>query len=364
MAVHQDPKTKKWFYEYTDKNRKHVRKTGFASKGEAKKAETISKSLPVEEKKKLYDLIDEKLDNVKTFKAQSSYNTFYSLYKLHIKPFLPNKSISKITKLDINNYLNVLSKSGRSNNTINKVISFLKSTFQYALENEYIVVNPFLGIKNKPTSKRKINYWTYEQFNKAIEYETDPTYKAYFIFSMTCGIRKGERVIKWTDVDFEHNTVVINKHIYEGGQKDEINIKEGRKNRRDLLITLDKMTANVLKEHKEYCKKFDGYSEDSYVFGVLKPIPRTSIKRHLDNLCEKANLPHITPHSLRHSMTSMAYQAGLPTQIIAARLGDSPEQVYRTYGHLQKGADKPIAELFDELNRAMEEKEKSDNEQT
>ena len=50
--------------------------------------------------------------------------------------------------------------------------------------------------------------------------------------------------------------------------------------------------------------------------------------------CEKAGVPIIRIHDLRHSFVSMLIHLGANFIIIAELIGDTVEQVIKTYGHL------------------------------
>jgi integrase len=51
-----------------------------------------------------------------------------------------------------------------------------------------------------------------------------------------------------------------------------------------------------------------------------------------------------TLHTLRHSHASLALTNGVPLHVMAARLGDRPETVLRTYAHLLPQSDVEAAE--------------------
>lgn len=361
-----------YFYDYIEKKtRKHIRKVGFATKDEALEAELERKKQSGlygirKTNKKMFEVIEEKLLDIQLHNPISTYNSFESLYRLHIQPIMINKPIREYERIDVVNYMKDLIKKGRSNNTANKVKSFLVNVFNYAVENRYISYNPINKLKNMQHEPKDTPIWTYEEFVKAKNTETDYMFKMFIEFSFYCGIRKSERIITWRDVDFKKGIVSINKHLYENGNQ-KIVLK-GRKNKykdpkrrfKPLIITLNKTLQDDLYAYKEYCKKFDGFSEDWYVFGGYIPIPRTTISNKLEKLCKKAGVTRIHPHSLRHSMASIGYNNNLETQLIAARLGDTVEQVYQTYGHLKEDADSAVADVFDELDEKTSIKEEED----
>jgi integrase len=49
-------------------------------------------------------------------------------------------------------------------------------------------------------------------------------------------------------------------------------------------------------------------------------------------------------HTLRHTAATLALTSGVPVHIVAARLGDSPTEILKTYAHLLPQSDELAAE--------------------
>ncbi|TKI69188.1 DNA integration/recombination/inversion protein [Lysinibacillus mangiferihumi] len=56
-------------------------------------------------------------------------------------------------------------------------------------------------------------------------------------------------------------------------------------------------------------------------------------------------------HSLRHSHAKILMNDGVPLRVIAERLGNTPEMIYKTYGHVLREMEDKIIATFD---RAIE----------
>jgi integrase len=57
-----------------------------------------------------------------------------------------------------------------------------------------------------------------------------------------------------------------------------------------------------------------------------------------------ASIPTGSLHTLRHTAATLALTNGVPVHIVAARLGDRPEQILATYAHLLPQSDELAAE--------------------
>ena len=57
-----------------------------------------------------------------------------------------------------------------------------------------------------------------------------------------------------------------------------------------------------------------------------------------------AGVPTGSLHTLRHTAATLALTSGVPVHIVAARLGDSPTEILKTYAHLLPQSDELAAE--------------------
>jgi integrase len=124
--------------------------------------------------------------------------------------------------------------------------------------------------------------------------------------------------------------------------------KSGRSRR---TIALDPTTVDTLRQHRETQlleRDFagDGYVDRDLVFA--DPLRGPFWPRWLTGRFAKhrkaAGIPTGSLHILRHTAASVALTAGMRVHIVAARLGDRPEHILKTYAHLLPQSDELAAE--------------------
>ena len=120
----------------------------------------------------------------------------------------------------------------------------------------------------------------------------------------------------------------------------------GRKNGNAHIVAMDYNLIHLLKKLKEYDMEYDGWSENTYLFGIFKPIGQYTPNRHLNNVADQAGLKRITVHGLRHSHVSYLISKGLSVYEIAERIGDNVEMVTKVYGHMFPNPQKHIVEVL------------------
>ena len=94
------------------------------------------------------------------------------------------------------------------------------------------------------------------------------------------------------------------------------------------------------------------YRRQGFVFSQDNgaPMHPDSVTTWLDRFSRRCSLPHITPHALRHTMTSLLIFNGVDIVSTAKRLGHS--QVSTTsdiYAHVIEQADKKNADILGEI---------------
>lgn len=84
--------------------------------------------------------------------------------------------------------------------TLNLELKRLKAMCNWALAEELIARNPFVGIKLKKTTKRRTRFT--EDDLQALLRIAPPWYRVALLLSLDCGMRQGEIIhLEWTEID-------------------------------------------------------------------------------------------------------------------------------------------------------------------
>lgn len=83
---------------------------------------------------------------------------------------------------------------------------------------------------------------------------------------------------------------------------------------------------------QEELKTYKG--ESPFFFGGENPLAEMTVSRVFGKYCKKAEVKVIRIHDLRHSFVSMLIHLGANFIVVADLIGDTVEQVTKTYGHM------------------------------
>lgn len=171
------------------------------------------------------------------------------------------------------------------------------------------------------------------------------------------GARRGEILgLKWSNVDFEGNRIHIcnnvlyspERGIYEDTPKTDTSKR---------FVTLPPETMQLLRKYRlwqmeERLRLGEYYQNQDFVFSqdTGGPMHPDSVTDWLRKFSKRHNLPHIHPHSFRHTMASMLYFNGVDSVSISKRLGHA--QVSTTaniYAHVMEEADQRNADILADI---------------
>ena len=216
------------------------------------------------------------------------------------------------------------------------MISYCRECFLYGtiyFNFDIKIANCLVKFRNDaPIEKPKdseYNFWTLDEFNKFIANVDNDYYKIIFTFLYRTGLRIGEfKALNWTDIDLENKTLSISKELVHC-----LLITPKTKNS-IRIMDLDDYLVKLLKSYKKTQEKMYGFNDKWFVFGGVKNISNTTLRRHLDNYIKKSNVKHITIHGFRHSHVSLLIYLGCDSRDVAERIGDTVQTVERTYYHM------------------------------
>lgn len=178
--------------------------------------------------------------------------------------------------------------------------------------------------------KKEMEIWTRAEFEQFIAVVDDPTYKALFSFLFYVGCRKNE-ALALQKKDFDAKSVTISKSITRktiDGSPYKITSTKAYKIRKVPLC------APIKTEISKYLAECDIGANAFFFGGADSPLAETSVDRTFHRYIEAANVKRIRIHDLRHSFVSMLIHLGANLTVVADLIGDTLEQVTKTYGHM------------------------------
>lgn len=306
-----------------------------------------------------YFFLDDSIIN----RESTLYTKEYRVRK-YILPFFQNPKNNKYSDLSTINVDKIkkwkmwMNEKKLSLQTKKSLFNTFSSLMTYAVEKYSLEYNPLKLVENfkerndKVIDEEKVRFMTNDEYRIFID-EVDDDFKVVFHFLYEIGCRKGEMTsLKWKNVDFKNERVKLNTTF--SRKRDGSLTITNTKNGKDKYVDMSPKLVDELKELYNTMSKLDGFSDDWFVFGGIKYISYTTLGRKKDETFQRLkdkgiNITNITIHEFRHSSASYMISNNISIEVIAYRLGDTPETIRRTYAHLFPDAQKDVKGLFNNL---------------
>lgn len=257
------------------------------------------------------------------------------IFQNHILPAMGQYRLEKITTQVCQQHVNEWAKQLKR---FNMVKNYAAKVLKFAIKNGHIRNNPFelveIPIIKKPISlddlEENENFYTREQLIEFLNaLKNEGNFKKFVFFRLLAfsGMRKGEAfALTWKDINFEENTVRINKAVTRG--------KKGLylgppKNGAPRTIKMDEETMQLLKKWKSELSKellqqgINMNNPKQFIFpnSINTFTDPNQTHRWLTDVLDKYNLEPITTHGLRHTHCSLLFEAGANVKDVQDRLG-------------------------------------------
>jgi integrase len=295
-----------------------------------------------------------------------------------IVEYFAHIQMKKVTKLKYQEMLDDLKIRGYARKTISSIHETGRLIFKKALELEVIAADPTAYAK-VPIFRKTVEqiegeselpkYLEKDELAKFLNFAKNngkqKHYAAFLTLAYT-GLRIGELcVLKWRDIDFKEQKISISKTLYCKGKITNYELNPPKTSESKRVIDVDKIVLDELERQKARqnimnMKKRDTYLDEDFVFAQEMKYPGYpenpwNIQRRMTRVLKLAGLNKgLTPHSLRHTHTSLLAEAGVSLELIMERLGHKSDRVTREiYLHVTKSQKKEASQKFAELMKGL-----------
>lgn len=254
------------------------------------------------------------------------------LYKeLVVKKIPSNLSVNYKNKI-LGLFKRIIIYSNKMNNTSDSILKFVDNFYEVGkIKNEMIF----------------FEYQEYLKFDKVIK-EFD--YHTFFEVLYFMGLRKGElQALTWEDIDFEKNTLRINKTLTTKIKGEIYTITSPKTKSSNRILPMTVKISNDLKIMYNKAKNYKDFEINWFVFGNSLPFRETTICKKKNEYCKLAKVKQIRVHDFRHSCASLLISKGASIALVSKYLGHGDISItLKTYTHMFKSE---LNEMVDILNK-------------
>jgi integrase len=333
------------------------RKQGFATKAEAQawRVEQLAgrnKTGRVVEPSKmaLASYLDEWLASLADIAPSTRRN-----YRNRLTPFkqaMGSSPLWQVTPLMLDQFNASRQRRGDSITEIRTGFRIFKQALRKAVHVGLLPSNPCDPIKPPRAVEHQATIWTIEEMHRfRVVNGDDPEWGLVWHTLIETWLRISEFVdLRWADIDMATRTITISHALSRNEAMEwESGPTKTPSSRRAIPIS-DGLTRRLRALQVE-----SGRRGDQFVFcqpETDEHLEQWRVARALTKACERAGVPTLTPHELRHTGGSLAFMDGASELAVSKRLGHSDTKITRQVylrlndAHHRAVADR-IAALFE-----------------
>ena len=251
---------------------------------------------------------------------------------------------------------------GLSNNSILHYHRLISAVLEKAKKERLVPFNVAKEHTTTPKLKKKeislLNEDQAKRFLSLLLEEEDTRFKAAFMLLLFSGVRKGELCgLSWSDIDEKSGKIHIGKasqYLVKQGIQ-ETSTKTSSSIR---TIKMPDIVFDVLKEYRVwwnkqrlmYGKGWQGQKDRLFIQESGLPIMPATINYWLTKFLKAHDLPHVTPHSLRHTFVSLQLAAGVDIRTLQSRTGHAQAStLLNIYAHAIESAQEAASEALENI---------------
>jgi integrase len=278
---------------------------------------------------------------------ESTYSRDKYLITNHVKPALGRVKLKNLGAMHLQRLYREKRDAGLSASTVQKVHHILHKALAQAVRWDLIARNPTDNAKAPTPTSKEMHPLSASEARKLLEAAGGDRLEALYVLAIHTGMRRGELLgLKWSDVDLENSRIGIRRTLTrtDGGKRYTLGDPKTKRSHRTVRITpqaVEALRRHLTNQMEEMERLGDIYIDQGLVFTteVGTPINPSNLRqRSFAPLLERAGLPRITFHDLRHTCASLLFQKNVHPKLVQELLGHASVAItLDTYSHMLPG---------------------------
>jgi integrase len=287
------------------------------------------------------------LESVRGQIEPSSWRRYGDYVRVHLVPGLGKAPLARLSAQQVQAFYGRKQQEGLSGTTVHSIHGMLHRALEDALRMGLLQRNVTEMVRAPRRSTQEMHPLTEEQAQRFLAAVAEgDRFRALYVLALTTGMREGELLaLHWQDIDLRARTVQVRLGLQEAkGPHGRYVLAEPKTeySRRTIGLThtaTEALRAHHVRQATERLRQGAVWdtSRDlvfpNSIGGLM--IPDNLTKRSFKSLLERAGLPDIRFHDLRHTAATLLLSRGVNVKLVSEMLGHADvTTTLRIYGHV------------------------------
>lgn len=291
---------------------------------------------------------------VKEYTAQG----YQQRFRAYILPKLGSYKLQELSTVVCQQFIVDLFNNGRTRErknatkelsiaTVSSVKRILHICLEKAVDEELISKNPCSKVKLPNAQKPEMKTLKKEELSAFLEETKKSDCYEFYYLELTTGLRLGEIcALTWDDLDIENKTINVNKSVMRVNNKIVVNTPKTKSSIRKVKLCNECVELLLQLKQKQIVES--KYMFPSPVTGELRDT--AAVTRRLHRIQDRAGIPRIRFHDLRHSFATLSLEQGVDIKTVSHMLGHTDAGfTMNTYMHVTDTMQESVANTMGNL---------------
>jgi len=277
--------------------------------------------------------------------------------RLYVKPAIGRVPLVKLNAQQLSKLYAERVVAGAAANTVRHLHATIHTALEDALRLDLVARNVADLVRPPKAPHLEMKTYTPEQASQLLEAASGDRLEALYVLMLTSACRLGELLgLRWTAVDLERGEMQITSamkdvqgHRWSGQPK----TPHSRRTIPLTPVAIASLKRHYLRQAEEKLSKGPDWNPTLLVFTTSTGTAYSQTnfrKQQYIPIIEKAKLPYIRPHDLRHTAATLLLLEGVQPLVVSEMLGHaSVAFTLQTYGHVQAEMRKPARDAMERL---------------
>jgi integrase len=295
------------------------------------------------------------LEGKKISLRPSTWTRYEIFVRKDIAPELGRIKLAQLTPAHVQRLYARCLAAGKAPISVRHIHALLHNAFDDAAKWSMVARNVVALVDSPAAARREMQALDEHQVRRLLDAAAGDRLEALYVLAVTCGMREGELFgLRWKDVDLEKRALSVRQTCSWSTSRPTFGEPKTAKSRRRIELTslaVAALTTHRKAQKLERIRNAAEWQDLDLVFtnevgGALHPSNTTV--RSFRPLLERAGLPLIRFHDLRHTAASIPLAHGVPTKIVSEMLGHASTSITDDiYAHVTPTMQRGVANILD-----------------